>query len=381
MCRIFGISYNTKKPVPEKLSTGQIARILGCELVHGGPHAFGWMQNVDGLIDVRKFSGRIDEQLSKLNSIRRECDWFVGHVRYATHGDSENLNNVHPISHYDIVGVHNGVLSNHERVLQECGGRYLKNTQVDSEAIFAAVHKFGHLEGLAKIYGSMVTVYADRRKPASLFIARSNSRMLRIGWTSRGNLIFASEQNALDALAEAGIEFESFSGISENRVLRIMDGQIKDRATFRPPASQFPAREARNLAREALIAQAAADELDDAVRNLQRSLTADRATRRGELLFPSGRRRIPEERLASWHRDHHSEATTPDKPKRPKKRQAQEVGHIVGDGKVKYKGTIMSQDEYISARAADLRTDAEGLADAVIRSASETGAISEEDWE
>lgn len=307
----------------------------------GGPHSFGWMQNVDGHVQTRKFPGRIDDQLEKLYSIKRDCDWFVGHVRWATHGDSSNLNNVHPILHNNILGVHNGVLKNHEAVLKECGGRMNDSTEVDSEAIFAAVAHFGHVNGLAKLYGSMVAVYTDLDKPEAIYVARSQVRMLRIGWTKRGNMIFASEQRALDALEEAGIEFDGFSGVAENRILKIQSGQIKDRTTYRVPATSFPARKAVVRSRKALIADAAAEEAQTSANRLgtalEMSYNNSVASRRGGILFPDAQ-----------IRPHHNETT------KPKKRKAREVGRIVGNGKVKYKGHFMTQDEYLKLRSEEL---------------------------
>lgn len=291
MCRLFGISYGD---TPERLSTGQIARILFPALTSGGPHAFGWMQNTDGgEVDIRKYVGRADtpSALDKVCGIRRECKWFVGHTRFATHGDPADVRNDHPIRHGNIIGVHNGVLRNHDDILAVTG-RYVEGTEVDSEAIFAAVNRWGLTKGMAKVYGSLVTIFTDLRKIDTLWIARSNSRSLTIGWTERGNMIWASEKQALDKLEARGIVFVKMSGVSENRLLTVKDGEIISRTTYR----EIPARKPYVIPPYQPIA------------------------RPSDVLAVSGTKRMRAARRAmdqehgkgqGWHREHYNEDNAP----------------------------------------------------------------------
>jgi glucosamine 6-phosphate synthetase-like amidotransferase/phosphosugar isomerase protein len=49
---------------------------------------------------------------------------IIGHTRFATHGDPKVNDNNHPIFDHPIIGVHNGMIRNHERLnnsLQESG--------------------------------------------------------------------------------------------------------------------------------------------------------------------------------------------------------------------------------------------------------------------
>lgn len=243
MCRIFGISYGEHR---EDIDTSEIALILFRALVRQGPHAYGWMEQSrdDGEIYFSKHPGRCDtpEAMDVITKwVNPDARWMVGHTRWATHGDPENLNNNHPIQHSNIIGVHNGVLRNHESILDKTG-RFLADTQVDSEAIFAAVNKWGPKKGLAKIRGDMVAVYTDLRRPGMLQIARSKGRQLTLGWTEKGNLLWASERQALERL-RPGVQFVRFSTLSENRLLRIKAGEIVDRVRFAPipPVIHTPA--------------------------------------------------------------------------------------------------------------------------------------------
>lgn len=280
MCRIFGVSYGDQR---EDLDTTEIAMTLFPALVGGGPHAWGWMSysEVSESITLDKYPGRADSSRAVLNQneyIDPDAKWLVGHVRFATHGSPEDDRNNHPLPHGNIVGVHNGVLRNHEKILAETG-RQDPKTQVDSEAIFAAVNKWGAKAGLSKIEGDMVTIYSDHRKPHVLHIGRTHGRQITLGWTEKGNLIFASEEQALHRL-EPEIKFIKFSTVSENRLLIIRNGKIIQRLTFAPPVRRFVAPPATVMARRPLGGISTAQLI------VEGELAKSRAERRGEILFP-----------------------------------------------------------------------------------------------
>lgn len=295
ICRIFGISY--KGDTPEALTATEIALIMYPALIHQGPHAWGWMQyDGEGDISFHKEPGRATTNGSR--AVQREliapkCGWLVGHVRYATHGKPEHNINNHPIAHGNVIGVHNGVLRNHEDILAKTG-REDPSCIVDSEAIFAAVNKWGPKKGLAKIRGDMVAVYADSRKPNDLTIARTHGRQITLGWTEKGNIVFASEEQALHQI-EPEVRFTKFSTVSENRLLVIRNGEIIRRTTFRTPEHTVPAPlpvAARPLSG---IPTAKGDDWDVIDRMARR-----RASARGEILFPkdSGKKKGRTGRMA-----------------------------------------------------------------------------------
>lgn len=283
MCRIFGISYGEQR---EDLTAAEIASILFPSLVHGGPHAWGWMSYNDETeaITSDKYTGRadtIDAEKIQMDLIDSRPRWLVGHVRFATHGSPEDNRNNHPLQHGNIIGVHNGILRNHDEILK-ITGREDPKTLVDSEAIMAAVNKWGPKQGLARIRGDMVTLYSDHRKPHILHLGRTHGRQITLGWTKKGNLIFASEEKALHEL-EPWIEFTKFSTVSENRLLVIRAGQIIQRITFAPPVQRYippPASVIRKPVQEAPMIPVPSREDD-----LRKYLEERRAQRRGEILF------------------------------------------------------------------------------------------------
>lgn len=242
MCRIAGIIYGSNR---EEINTAEIASLLYPELVFQGPHAWGWAtyNEETEIISWEKTPGKCDTKAAEKRQLKRidpNAKWAILHTRFATHGSPEDNRNNHPIEHGNIIGVHNGVLRNHEEVLK-ITGRQDPETEVDSEAIFAAVNKWGSSAGMRRIAGDAVAVYADVRKPHLVHIARSHGRALHLGWTEKGNLIFASDMFALRAL-EPFVKFVKFSQVSENRILILRNGQIIQKHRFAPvtPKPTFP---------------------------------------------------------------------------------------------------------------------------------------------
>ncbi len=287
MCRVFGASYG---PTPEDLTPGEIAERLFPAYVTGGPHAYGYMQyQTDDGITYDKWQGRSDtvQAMDRVYyGIKEDVKWWCGHTRWLTTGSATNPNNNHPIPHGKIIGVHNGKIDNYLDVLRKTG-REVVNTEVDSEAIFAAVNKWGPRKGLRRIQGKMVAVFADSRNPGIIRIARSHSRTLHVAWSKNGNFFFGTEKQPLQELEiESNIKLIKFSTVSEYRLLTIRDGKIIERGTYldglQAAAAQRESimRQARQRAR----LQSTTDRLTD-YEEWFAEHESNRALRPGEMMF------------------------------------------------------------------------------------------------
>lgn len=227
MCRIFGISYGPGGPDSETWSPEELMQIMFPAAVYQGPHAWGWMANIDGEVWYNNHEGRADtpEAMAEMVLPEGRVHWLVGHTRWATHGDPSNHHNNHPILHGNILGVHNGVLSNHREILADTG-RAHDDAEVDSEAIFAAVNKWGHRQGLARVEGDMVAVYTQLDKPYTLHCARSFGRDLYFARAAGGSILFASDPRIIRPTEMATSDY---SKLKSHRLVRLKEGRVLER--------------------------------------------------------------------------------------------------------------------------------------------------------
>jgi len=129
------------------------------------------------------------------NAVAKEFTRFlVGHNRYATKG-GVSTETAHPFAHGDIILVHNGTVS---------GGNLpeLKEFQVDSEAICAAISRRGLEDTLAQFTGPYCLVWYDI-KQKTLNMTRNFGRPMYIAeCKSQDTILFGSEKSLLMWIAD-----------------------------------------------------------------------------------------------------------------------------------------------------------------------------------
>jgi hypothetical protein len=94
--------------------------------------------------DFLALFGRSEEFYGSLLKVWQAHDHnsrvYLGHCRQATIGDKADNENNHPIKIDNIVGVHNGSIKNHLKIIKNLGCK--RDGKVDSEAIFRLLHHF-----------------------------------------------------------------------------------------------------------------------------------------------------------------------------------------------------------------------------------------------
>ena len=176
---------------------------------------------------------------------------LIGHTRAATTGSPSCNDNTHPIVATPIIGVHNGVIRNHE----ELGKSYKKCAEVDSAAIMSLLRvkskksplKLTTLtKNLHELSGPFAIAVADVRKPDAIYMAR-NSNPVTFCRTGDGLLYFASTEEILKDGLECTYNINElpFGSMPANSACRIDPAGVRGEIKFSrldPPKTTFSAR-------------------------------------------------------------------------------------------------------------------------------------------
>jgi predicted glutamine amidotransferase len=143
------------------------------------------------LMDMRKFNSMVNPFASSA---------FIGHNRAATLG-KVNTANAHPFREEHIVGVHNGTLSLSS--FKELKTKLGEEFEVDSQAIFAAIAKFGVEETIPMLQGAWALVWFDLKTKTLNFI-RNKERPLWYAYSDKLDKIYWASEYLMIGLACKG---------------------------------------------------------------------------------------------------------------------------------------------------------------------------------
>lgn len=170
---------------------------------------------------------------------------LVGHTRYLTLGTAHDNDNNHPVVHGRITAVHNGRVENHDELIGLAG--VPRVGKVDSFAFAALLSQQDALGAahpkdlLELVHGVASIAWLDGSEPGVLHLARLSTRPLSVGWTKRGDFVFASTQGALRRTAsKADVTILDVMDIPEGTYLRVKDGAFEEWESFKvnPPKVQ-----------------------------------------------------------------------------------------------------------------------------------------------
>lgn len=146
--------------------------------------------NEAGDLNVYKRKGKVSELLEFAKDKDKSGDIGIGHTRWATHGEPNDVNS-HP--HYsqsqNIVMIHNGIIENYAAIkegLKKRGHTFL--SQTDTEVLVHLIEeikehegmKLGHavIAALNQVIGAYAIVVMDKNDPDTLIAAKKGSPMV-----------------------------------------------------------------------------------------------------------------------------------------------------------------------------------------------------------
>lgn len=169
---------------------------------------------------------------------------LIAHTRFATQGSpSEHANN-HPVIADGIVLTHNGVIDNDDELFATLGAPRVG--KVDSEAIAALLSHGPFVLGgdvpqlLTLVEGDAALAWLDTDTVNTLHLARLNGRPLVLGWTRRGDLVYASTRSAMrEAGDRVNLAIDGFYDVPEGTYLRIEGGNVVETQKFVPAGRSY----------------------------------------------------------------------------------------------------------------------------------------------
>jgi glucosamine 6-phosphate synthetase-like amidotransferase/phosphosugar isomerase protein len=232
MCGIAGFSLSPTSGVERTLA----AQSLLAAIAERGADAVGYAYRLpgSGYATVVKQRSPASTLLDRI-SVPAEATQVLVHVRDYTKGHPSIAANNHPVRHGPVVGIHNGIITNDDELLEphDCA-RAEPQMTVDSEAIFAvAAHSMSDARALEELEGAMAAAWFDEREPAVLHVARGTGRPLWVG-QGREGVFFASTKLALEVLEHYCETSLRKRQVREGTLLALGGGTIVARTRFKP---------------------------------------------------------------------------------------------------------------------------------------------------
>lgn len=150
------------------------------------------------LFDMTKFKSALSGHASSV---------FMGHNRAATRG-AINTVGAHPFQFGHIVGCHNGTLTpaSHKELEEALDEKF----DVDSQAIFAAIEKFGIVKTVSMLQGAWALVWFDFKERTLNFL-RNKERPFWYAYTaSFDRILWASEWPMIDAAVNLASSHQNY---------------------------------------------------------------------------------------------------------------------------------------------------------------------------
>lgn len=220
MCGIFGFHITNKLQISRE-QRAILAAILSTRNDDRGGDSWGFFDGKNvrrGLKDI-----------APMSLAMATADRLLAHTRKATTG-AKTVENAHPFTIGNIIGAHNGMISNHESLNAKHNRKY----EVDS------MHLFGHLnEGLPfdEIYGYGSIEFIKKDDPNKIFLCKMKSGELGVyGIGSKevknvkGVLWSSDTDHAEEAMRAAKIPFFKYA-VEEESVYFIQNGTLYEDKT------------------------------------------------------------------------------------------------------------------------------------------------------
>jgi glucosamine 6-phosphate synthetase-like amidotransferase/phosphosugar isomerase protein len=141
-------------------------------------HVLRRAKNATHLVSTEEYKNFMKENIDLKGSDGVQS--IIGHCRWPTKGDPSNHYNNHPIVTEDIIGIHNGAISNDDELFE--AHRIKRIAEVDTEIIFALINNYKKkgnntseaiIKATNQLSGSYACALQDINNPYALYLFRA----------------------------------------------------------------------------------------------------------------------------------------------------------------------------------------------------------------
>ena len=156
-----------------------------------------------------------------MGNIDKNTGSIISHTRWFTKGKPNNNLNNHPFDIGNVIGVHNGTISNDDYLFKTNTDNFTRIAEVDSEIIYQLINFHNKdkitYEGLkvaledSMLRGMFALAFSHKNQPNLVHIVKQERPMDFMMWEEAGVVIFNSQKSfildAFDKLARVGKRF------------------------------------------------------------------------------------------------------------------------------------------------------------------------------
>jgi glucosamine 6-phosphate synthetase-like amidotransferase/phosphosugar isomerase protein len=180
-------------------------------------HVLRRAKNATHLVSTEEYKNFMKENVNLKGSDGAQS--IIGHCRFPTKGDPSNHYNNHPIVTEDIIGIHNGAISNDDELF--AAHRIDRIAEVDTEIIFALINSYRKkgnstseaiIKATSQLSGSYACALQDVNSPYALYLFRAFGPTSAVYFPSMRVVIFATNLSYIKRAVQ-GFNLGVFSSI------------------------------------------------------------------------------------------------------------------------------------------------------------------------
>ena len=192
-----------------------------------GKDATGFWSPATGIVkDPSPVSEFIVREAETFHKAVTESNVFIGHCRYATHGEPQFNYNNHPLESENWILVHNGVVD----IVDIEDYRYVSDT--DTENILAYIETYGLVPALKQVSRGAALIMYNKNEENTLYLWKTATQPMLFAYDQTNETIYVCSGDTYirDSIVNISVFEERLGGLFSmtNRSIKLTDPKARD---------------------------------------------------------------------------------------------------------------------------------------------------------